>query len=129
MKKAASAIRLELAQYREMEVFTQFASDLDEMTKRQLVYGQGLMQLLKQEQYHPLKQSEQVILLVAALAHVMQDVPVQKITEFKHGLLKYVQKHLAAECEAIEKGGQLLDETKNMIIETAKKYLEVWKSE
>ena len=55
MKKAAGAIRLDLAQYREMEVFTQFASDLDDTTKRQLTYGQGLMEMLKQDQYHPLK--------------------------------------------------------------------------
>lgn len=53
MKSAAGAIRLDLAQYREMEVFTQFSSDLDEVTKRQLVYGQGLMRLLRQRQYHP----------------------------------------------------------------------------
>ena len=60
MKSAAGAIRLDLAQYREMEVFTQFSSDLDEVTKRQLVYGQGLMRLLRQRQYHPLNQHQQV---------------------------------------------------------------------
>ncbi len=66
MKTAAGAIRLDLAQYREMEIFTQFSSDLDDATKRQLAYGQGLMQLLRQEQYHPLKQHEQVIMLIVA---------------------------------------------------------------
>ena len=74
MKKAAGAMRLDLAQYREMEVFTQFSSDLDEATKRQLTYGQGLMRLLRQKQYHPLTQHEQVITLVAALNHVLQDI-------------------------------------------------------
>ena len=72
MKSAAGAIRLELAQYREMEVFTQFSSDLDEATKRQLAYGQGLMRLLRQPQYAPLSQHQQVILLVCAMGHVMQ---------------------------------------------------------
>ena len=67
MKTAAGAIRLDLAQYREMEVFTQFSSDLDDLTRRQLAYGQGLMRLLRQPQYHPMKQHEQVILLVVAL--------------------------------------------------------------
>ena len=67
MKKAAGALRLELAQYREMEVFTQFSSDLDEVTKSQLTFGQGLMELLKQAQYHPMKRAQQVILLIAAL--------------------------------------------------------------
>ena len=127
MKKASSAIRLELAQYREMEVFTQFASDLDEMTKRQLVYGQGLMQLLKQEQYHPLKQHEQVLLLVAALAHTMQEVPVKEIPVYKKALLKYLRKELKAECAVIEQTGQLTDETKNLIIVTAKDFYEIWK--
>ena len=70
MKKAAGAIRLELAQYREMEVFMQFSSDLDDATRRQLAYGQGLMQLLRQEQSHPYSQHAQVLLLVSALGHV-----------------------------------------------------------
>ena len=77
MKTAAGALRLDLAQYREMEVFTQFSSDLDDLTQQQLAYGQGLMRLLRQPQYHPMSQHEQVILLVAALNHVMQDVPLE----------------------------------------------------
>ena len=128
MKKAAAALRLELAQYREMEVFTQFASDLDEMTKRQLVYGQGLMQLLKQEQYRPLKQQEQVILLVAALAHILQEVPVKEIKTFQKALLKYVKKELRSVCEIIEQTGQLSDENKALIITTAKDFLKIWKA-
>ena len=67
MQIPAGALRLDLAQYREMEVFTQFSSDLDETTKRQLIYGQGLMRLLRQAQYHPRSQHEQVILLTAGL--------------------------------------------------------------
>ncbi|MBO5353048.1 MAG: F0F1 ATP synthase subunit alpha [Lachnospiraceae bacterium] len=128
MKKAAAALRLELAQYREMEVFTQFASDLDEMTKRQLVYGQGLMQLLKQEQYHPFKQYEQVILLVTALAHVLLEVPVKEIPTFRRALLKYVKKELRMVCETIEQTGQLSDENKTLIITTAKDFLSIWKA-
>ena len=67
MKSAAGTIRLDLAQYREMEVFTQFSSDLDEATKNRLNYGEGLMRLLRQPQYHPMKQYEQVIILVTTL--------------------------------------------------------------
>lgn len=127
MKSAASAIRLELAQYREMEVFTQFASDLDEMTKQQLQYGQGLMQLLKQEQYQPLKQHEQVFLLVTALAHVMQDIPVKEVPEFKIALLKYLNKELKADADLIEHSGQLSADQKNHIISTAKDFCKLWK--
>ena len=72
MKKAAGTLRIDLAQYREMEVFTQFASDLDDQTRAQLEYGQGLMRMLRQPQYKPKSQHEQVITLVMALAHTMQ---------------------------------------------------------
>ena len=91
MKKAAGALRLDLAQYREMEVFTQFSSDLDETTKRQLVYGQGLMRLLRQPQYHPYAQHQQVILLTAALHHVMQPVPLAEMDDFRGQLLRFVE--------------------------------------
>ena len=88
MKKAAGGIRLDLAQYREMEVFTQFSSDLDETTKRQLTYGQSLMRLLRQPQYHPMSQHDQVITLVSALHHVMQDVPLDDMGRFHTELIK-----------------------------------------
>lgn len=128
MKKAAGAIRLELAQYREMEVFTQFSSDLDDTTKRQLAYGQGLMQLLKQEQYHPMSQHEQVIVLVAALNHIMQDVPLSKMSEFKQGLIRYVEKQAPYICKGIDKEGQLFDEIRQDIIGLAQEFLKSSKS-
>ena len=76
MKKAAGSIRIDLAQYREMEVFTQFSSDLDENTKKQLAHGRALMELLKQPLGRPFTMAEQVITLVAANAHVFSDLPV-----------------------------------------------------
>ena len=87
MKKATGSIRLDLAQYREMAVFTQFSSDLDDVTKRNLIYGQGLMEMLKQKQYHPLSQHQQVCILVAALARSFVDVPMKKIPECVQGML------------------------------------------
>lgn len=122
MKKAAGAIRLELAQYREMEVFTQFSSDLDEVTKRQLMFGQGLMELLKQAQYHPLKQTDQVILLTAALDHVMQNVSIREIPEFGEGLIVYVKELLPDVCIEIEKSGVLTDEGRKRILEVSRQY-------
>lgn len=119
MKNAAGAIRLDLAQYREMEVFTQFSSDLDETTKRQLNYGEGLMRLLRQPQYHPLKQYEQVIILVAALGHIMQEVPVKRIKEFTEQLLQYFASEKRALCEEIEKTGLLSAENKQLILEVS----------
>ena len=128
MKKAAGAIRLELAQYREMEVFTQFSSDLDDATKRQLTYGQGLMQLLKQEQYQPMKQHEQVIVLVAALDHIMQDVPLDSINEFKRSLICYVEEKAPHICQQISQTGSLSDDMRKNIIELSKEFLRLRKS-
>ncbi len=126
MKNAAGAIRLELAQYREMEVFTQFSSDLDEATKRQLSYGEGLMALLRQEQYHPYKQFEQVILLVAAMEHIMQDVPARQIREFSLGLIDFCSNEISGICDDIEKTGRLSDEQRARIIDCSKKYLDIF---
>ena len=78
MKKAAGTIRIDLAQYREMEVFTQFSSDLDDTTKEQLQYGKGLMELLKQPLCNPMSLAEQVITLVAATNRIFLDVDCQE---------------------------------------------------
>jgi F-type H+-transporting ATPase subunit alpha len=124
MKKATGAIRLDLAQYREMEVFTQFSSDLDDTTKKQLVYGQGLMALLKQPQYHPFKQHEQVVILVAAMAHLFQNVPIKKIDEVRGELLTHIHTELPELCREIDEKGQLTDEAKQQIIDSAKAFIE-----
>jgi F-type H+-transporting ATPase subunit alpha len=124
MKKATGAIRLDLAQYREMEVFTQFSSDLDDTTKKQLVYGQGLMALLKQPQYHPFKQHEQVVILVAAMAHLFQNVPIKKIGEVRSELLTHIHTELPELCREIDEKGQLTDEAKQQIIDSAKAFIE-----
>ena len=123
MKSATGTIRLDLAQYREMEIFTQFSSDLDDSTKRQLVYGQGLMQLLKQDQHHPLKQHEQVILLVAALNHIISQVPVNDVGAFKNGLLKFIEMQASYIRQNIDRTGELSDDDRNDIINLASDYL------
>ena len=123
MKSATGTIRLDLAQYREMEIFTQFSSALDDSTKRQLVYGQGLMQLLKQDQHHPLKQHEQVILLVAALNHIISQVPVNDVGAFKNGLLKFIEMQAPYIRQNIDRTGELSDDDRNDIINLASDYL------
>ena len=122
MKTAAGALRLDLAQYREMEVFTQFSSDLDEVTKKQLQYGQGLMRLLRQPQYHPMQQHEQVVLLIAALNHVMQDVPVEKIDQFRSESLAYMQDAASALCAQIDQTGMLSKEDYQSVLQLAKQF-------
>ncbi|NBI66528.1 F0F1 ATP synthase subunit alpha [Pseudoflavonifractor sp. 60] len=123
MKSAAGAIRLDLAQYREMAVFTQFSSDLDEATRRQLTYGQGLMHLLRQPQYAPLSQHQQVILLVSALSHVMQDIPLDQLDVFRRELLAQMEEEAPDLCQRIDRTGQLPKEDREEIVELARKFL------
>ncbi len=127
MKKAAGSIRLDLAQFREMEVFTQFSSDLDDATKRQLAYGQGLMRLLRQAQNSPFKPHEQIIILVAAIAKVMQDIPLNKILDFRGKLLDYFHENEMSLCEGLDKMGQLSDDDKEEIITEARKFHDYYK--
>ena len=129
IKKAAGALRLDLAQYREMEVFTQFSSDLDETTKRQLIYGQGLMRLLRQPQNHPYQQHQQVILLVAALDHVMQTVPLARMDDFRTGLLTYIETQDQALCRRIDESGQLSDEDRETILKLSREFLTRFQTE
>nr|WP_276938981.1 F0F1 ATP synthase subunit alpha [Helcococcus sueciensis] len=123
VKKAASTLRLELAQYREMEIFTQFSSDLDETTKRQLKFGQGLMQLLKQDQFSPMSQSEQVITLVVALNRLLLDVDTKEVKQSMEGIINYIHMHEPSIITEIEEKKQLIDHVKERIIILAKEYL------
>ena len=124
MKKAAGTIRIDLAQFREMEVFTQFSSDLDEATQAQLKYGQGLMRLLRQPQYHPLQTYEQVILLVAALHHAFRALEPAEISACCGELLNYCKTHDAALCARIRSTGQLTDEDRAAICALAEAFMQ-----
>ena len=128
MKSAAGAIRLELAQYREMEVFTQFSSDLDEATKRQLSYGQGLMRLLRQSQYAPFSQHQQVAALTAALHHVMQDVPLDEMERFRTGLLEHLEEELPDLCRRIDLTGLLTEEDREELLALSRRFLASWQA-
>ena len=123
MKKAAKTIRLDLSQYREMESFTQFASDLDESTKKLLAYGQGLTRMLRQKQFRPYKQYEQVILLVAGLSHTFAEIPAEKLDGFLPLLLWHFADTQGALCRAIEQTGLLSDEQQAQIVEIAKAFV------
>ena len=124
MKKAVGALRLDLAQYREMEVFTQFSSDLDDATKRQLRYGQGLMRLLRQPRYAPLSQHQQVIILVAAMARVCQDVPLERMDAFRAHLLSEVEAEAPDLCSRVDRTGRLSPEDREEIAGLARRALE-----
>ena len=122
MKKSCGSLRLDLAQYREMEVFTQFSSDLDEATQKQLTYGHGLMYLLRQQQYKPYSQHEQVILLTVALNKFFMDIPVKDIQDEIKGLLEYFELNHPDILNRIDSTGRIEDDDKQAIIEYAKEY-------
>lgn len=117
MKKSTGTLRLDLAQYREMEVFTQFSSDLDEATQKQLTYGEGLMRMLRQKQYHPRSQHEQVIILVSALAHTMVGIRADDIPDFLDTLIQQFEKNQSELCARIDREGVLADSDKQTIID------------
>ncbi len=119
MKKAAGSIRIDLAQYREMEVFTQFSSDLDEGTKKQLAHGRALMELLKQPLGRPLSMADQVITLVAANAHIFSELPVNEIKKFQGSMLAYFKSNHSDIVNTLEQTKALDDDTKEAIIKAA----------
>ena len=120
MKKASGSIHL--AQYREMEVFTQFSSDLDAATKEQLEYGSGLMELLKQPLYHPLSLHEKVITLCAATHKVLLGVEKTKIKSFQADMLRYFDTEHPEIGQEIEDKKVLSEELITKIVETAKEF-------
>ncbi|MBR4760000.1 MAG: F0F1 ATP synthase subunit alpha [Lachnospiraceae bacterium] len=122
MKKAAGSIRIDLAQYREMEVFTQFSSDLDESTKKQLAHGRALMELLKQPLGHSLSMPQQVVLLVSANAGVFEKIPVPNIKIFRTELLDYFAENHSDVYSQIESEGVLTDEIREAIEEAANEF-------
>ena len=122
MKKAAGSVRIDLAQYREMEVFTQFSSDLDEGTKKQLAHGRSLMELLKQPLGHPFTMAEQVITLVSANAHIFSDVPADKIKQFRLELLKDFAVNHSDIISQLEASKDLSEDVKESIVEAATEF-------
>lgn len=125
MKKAAGSLRIDLAQFREMEVFTQFSSDLDDETKASLTYGKSLMELLKQPLCHPLSLSDMVVSLVAAIGHKFMDVEPKKIKAFQSGLLEFVNAKYPELVATIEKDQVLTDELREEILAATDEYKKV----
>ncbi len=122
MKKAAGSIRIDLAQFREMEVFTQFSSDLDPATKELLEYGNGLMELLKQPLYRPLTMAEQVITLCTATHKVMLGIEPSKIKAFQMDLLDYVKRNAPEIVQELEETKVLTNELAEKIVAEAKAF-------
>ena len=122
MKKASGSIRIDLAQYREMEVFTQFSSDLDDTTREQLAYGKGLMEVLKQPLLRPLSMAEQVITLVVATAKGFIDIPLTEVKRYQMALLEYIREHHGEIITELEETKTLTDELRQAVLTAAEEY-------
>ena len=122
MKKASGSVRIDLAQYREMEVFTQFSSDLDEATTAQLKYGICLMELLKQPLCSPLSLHQQVITLCVATHKLMVDVEKKEIKKYQKDLLEYFDNVYPEIGKEIETTKQLSDELVEKIVKAAEEF-------
>ena len=122
MKKAAGSLRIDLAQYREMEVFTQFSSDLDEATTQQLKQGKVLMELLKQPLEHPLSHAEEVVVLTAGESRKFIDVPVKQVKEYENAFLSWMEEAHRDIMEEIDRTGRLEDGLKERILKAADEF-------
>lgn len=122
IKQVAGKLRLDLAQYRELEAFAQFASDLDASTKRQLLRGQKLTEVLKQPQYNPLSVAEQVSILFAANESVLDDIDNINIAKFKKDWFVYFNAHCSALAERLNAGSALSEEDKKELLDALNKF-------
>ena len=117
MKQVAGKLKLELAQFAELEAFSQFASDLDAATQAQLARGQRLREVLKQPQNSPLAVWEQVAIVYAGLNGYLDEVPTERVTQFAEGLREYLSSTKPKYCEIINSEKKLSDEAEGLLKE------------
>lgn len=120
LKSAAGSLRLELAQYREMKVFTQFSNYVEDEIQKSLRFGEVLMNILKQEQYRPFAEWEQVVILVAAISHCLDEFPQERLEDTLRRLCATFARTRPDVVERINTGEKLSEEDKNAIADFAK---------
>lgn len=128
MKKVAGTLRIELAQYRELEAFAKFGSDLDPATQRQLRRGERLVEVLKQGQYQPMPVEEQIAIIYVATQGLLDQLPVEKVRPFERELLERLQLRYADELKALAQTGHLTDELTEIFRKEAESLIEVYLS-
>ena len=119
MKKVAGSLRIDLAQFREMEIFTQFSSDLDRTTRDLLTKGYSLVELLKQPLSKPLPLHEEVVLLCVANAGILQEVPVKEIKKYRIDLMDHIRSNHSMILDELDQKKELSDDLKEKIIQAA----------
>ena len=113
MKSIAGMLRLDLAQFRELEAFSKFGSDLDKATLAQLTRGRAMVEVLKQNQYVPMSVENQVAIIFAGSEGFLDDVPLEKVSEFETGLLEYLGSNYVTVLDSIREAGELSEEKRD----------------
>ncbi len=122
MKQVAGSLRLELAQFRELAAFAQFGSDLDVSTQRQLARGERLTEILKQDQYQPLRVAQQVGIIFAGTQGFLDDIEVSQLAAFEQGFYKYVDVNDASLWDDIEASGNLDEGLEGRVVKALEEY-------
>ena len=123
MKSVAGSLKIQMAQFRELETFAQFGtSDLDDATKQQLERGQRILELLKQNEASPITMEQQVCMFHMANDGVLDDIPVEKVKEFEIGWYDYAESNMSEVLSTIKSSGELSDDAKKTISEISSKY-------
>ena len=122
MSKISGGIKLALAQYRELAAFSQFASDLDDATRRQLEHGERINELMKQKQYSPMTVAEMGVVLYAANEGFLQDIEVEKILDFEAALISYMNSEEASFMEQVNKEGAYSEDVVNKMHQSIEKF-------
>ncbi len=115
MRKVAGSLRLDLAQFRELQAFAQFASDLDESTRKQLIRGRRLVEILKQKQYEPIPFEKQVMIIFAGTNGFLDDIPLEKVAEFEESFYEFMEEKYPDVGLNIKKTTQLDDHTAEIL--------------
>ena len=122
MKQVAGMLRLDLAQYRELETFAQFATELDPATRAQIVRGQHLTELLKQEQYNPMPVEEQVVVLYAGVNGYLDDLPLDAVRRFEKDFLRFMREKHKDILEDIKTKKEITEETEKKLKEALEEF-------
>ncbi len=117
MKSVAGTLRLDLAQFRELEAFAKFGSDLDKATQAQLTRGERMVEILKQNQYVPMDVAKQIVIIFAGTKGHLDDVPANQVNEFETGLFDYLDANNAKELNAITAEGKISEEVEKNLNE------------
>jgi F-type H+-transporting ATPase subunit alpha len=126
MKDVAGTLRLDLSQYRELEAFSQFGSDLDKSTQQKLARGERIVEILKQNQYSPMPVEEQVIIIYTVTNGYLDDLPVDNLQRFEEEYLNFVDSNYVEVKEEIVESGKLSDELKEKLDEMVKEFKEMF---